>query len=85
MDISDEGVDCRKHPTHYALHTQTAGNRRKGWSETMVKQVIETEAGFKILNLSSMCAYGLFDSREEAEQAIAESARADVLARAEAA
>lgn len=47
----------------------------------MNKQVIETEAGFKILNLSSMCAYGLFDSRAEAEAAIADAAKADQMSR----
>jgi hypothetical protein len=47
--------------------------------------VIETEAGFKILRIASQCAYGLFETREEAETAIAEAAKADVLARAEAA
>ena len=45
------------------------------------KAVIEVDGGFKILNLNSMCAYGLFDSRAEAEEAIAISAHADQLAR----
>lgn len=43
--------------------------------------IIETEAGFKILRLSSMCAYGLFDTRAEAEQAIADAGQADQLSR----
>jgi len=47
----------------------------------MTYAVIQTSETFKILNTRSMCAYGSFDSREEAEQAIAESAKADQLAR----
>ena len=50
-------------------------------SEPMTYAVIQTSETFKILNTRSMCAYGSFDSREEAEQAIAESAKADQLAR----
>lgn len=43
--------------------------------------IIQIEDSFKILNLSSMCAYGSFDSREEAEEAIAVAATADQLSR----
>ena len=42
---------------------------------------IQADGFFKVLNLKSMCAYGSFDTREEAEAAIAEAARADQLAR----
>lgn len=43
--------------------------------------VIEAEGSFKVLRLASMCAYGSFATREEAEEAIAQSAMADQLAR----
>lgn len=47
----------------------------------MTHAVIQTGETFKILNLASMCAYGSFDTRGEAEAAIAESTLADQLAR----
>jgi len=47
----------------------------------MAYAVIQTGDTFKILNLNSMCAYGSFDSKREAEDAIAESAKADQLSR----
>jgi hypothetical protein len=46
---------------------------------------IEANGRFKVLNLNSKCAYGDFGSRDEAEQAIADAAHADVASRAEAA
>ena len=42
-------------------------------------QTSDTE--FKVLNLASKCAYGSFATRDEAEEAIAQSALADQLAR----
>lgn len=51
----------------------------------MAHVAIQVGDEFKVLNLSSLCAYGSFESRAEAEQAIADSAAADVLGRAEAA
>lgn len=47
----------------------------------MTHAVIQTGDTFKVLRLASMCAYGSFDTREEAEQAIADAAKADQLAR----
>ena len=47
----------------------------------MQHAVIQVEDSFKILNLSSMCAYGSFDSLEEAEEALARSVKADQLSR----
>jgi len=47
----------------------------------MAHTVIQVEDSFKILNLSSMCAYGSFDSREEAEDALVQSVKADQLSR----
>lgn len=47
----------------------------------MGKAVIEVDGTFKVLNLASMCAYGSFDSREEAQAAIDEAAKADQLSR----
>ena len=46
-----------------------------------MQTVIETEAGFKILRVASQCAYGLFETREDAEAAIEESKIADQLSR----
>jgi hypothetical protein len=43
--------------------------------------VIEANGSYKVLNLRSMCAYGSFDSREEAEEAIIVAAHADQLSR----
>jgi hypothetical protein len=47
----------------------------------MAKQVIQSNGRFQVLNLSSMCAYGSFETRAEAEQAIADAAKADQLSR----
>jgi len=43
----------------------------------MTYSVIQTGETFKVLNLRSMCAYGSFDTRADAEQAIADAAKAD--------
>ena len=47
----------------------------------MTHAVIQIEDSFKVLNLRSMCAYGSFETREEAEAAIEQSKLADQLAR----
>lgn len=48
----------------------------------MTHTVIQTDDNeFKVLNLASMCAYGSFETRKEAEDAIAIAARADQLSR----
>jgi len=36
---------------------------------------------FAILNLNSMCAYGSFETRDEAAEALVESGKADQLSR----
>jgi hypothetical protein len=47
----------------------------------MTYSVIQTGETFKVLNLRSMCAYGSFETRQEAEEAIASAAKADQLSR----
>jgi hypothetical protein len=47
----------------------------------MQHSVIQAGETFKVLNLRSMNAYGSFDSRKEAEEAIAAAAKADQLSR----
>jgi len=47
----------------------------------MTYAVIQTGDTFEILNTGSMCAYGSFESRQEAQEAIAASANADQLSR----
>jgi hypothetical protein len=44
-------------------------------------KVIQSGETFKVLNLRSMCAYGSFEAREEAEVAISTAAKADQLSR----
>ena len=48
----------------------------------MTHTVIQTgDSEFKVLRVASQCAYGSFETREEAEQAIADAAKADQLSR----
>lgn len=47
----------------------------------MTHQAIQSGDRFKILNVASQCAYGDFDTREEAEEAISEAGLADQLSR----
>lgn len=48
----------------------------------MTHTVIQTgDKEFKVLRIASQCAYGSFQTREEAEAAIKESTLADQLAR----
>lgn len=66
--------------TSYVTNRKKGSTRRDGDYE-MTKAIIQCGETFKILNLSSMCAYGSFDSREEAEEALVQAAQADQLAR----
>lgn len=47
----------------------------------MTHIAIEIADRFKVLNLASRCAYGDFDTREEAEQAIRDAGYADEISR----
>jgi len=47
----------------------------------MTHIAIENNGRFKVLNLASKCAYGDFDTRAEAEEALREAGYADQLSR----
>jgi hypothetical protein len=47
----------------------------------MTHQVIKTETGYGIQNLSSGCVYGSFETFAEAMQALAQSKLADEMSR----